>query len=357
MTTSGTVSQTTFTTRQVVDHAFRQCRLRPQQIGAEQLQTATECLYLLLSELPNYGIQLWTIEKRILPLYEALADVTLPDGTVDVLNQNWRQLTRASGTNTSSAGGTVANAFDDDFDTACTQTATNGNIQTLFAAETQVTTVGYLSNATAPDFDAVIERSDDGVTWTTVLTITDADMVDEEWQWWDLDGAVASLYWRFRATGGATIDVRELYWGNTPQEIPLAPISQDNYTALPNKTFQGQPVQFWLDRQRAAPVMHLWPVPGYTQRYGQLTVWRTRQVEDVGLLSQTLDIPQRWYRAVVAMLAAAIAVEIPEVDGEWAVSLYKLAYAPDDGALARAMQEEEDGMPFMITPQISAYTA
>jgi hypothetical protein len=60
---SGTVSQTVFNTRKVVDHAFRRCRLPPEGVGSEQLTVALESLYLILSQLANRGLQLWCIER------------------------------------------------------------------------------------------------------------------------------------------------------------------------------------------------------------------------------------------------------------------------------------------------------
>jgi hypothetical protein len=81
---SGTVSQTTFNTRKVIDHAFRRCRLPPQGVSSEMIATANEALYLILSNLANRGIQLWCIQKDILPLYEAVSEIPLPVGTVDI---------------------------------------------------------------------------------------------------------------------------------------------------------------------------------------------------------------------------------------------------------------------------------
>jgi hypothetical protein len=89
---SGTVSQTVFNTRKVIDHAFRRCRVPPQGVGAELLEVAQENLYLILSDLANRGLQLWCIEKLILPMYVNMAQVPVPVGTVDLLNTNLRTL-------------------------------------------------------------------------------------------------------------------------------------------------------------------------------------------------------------------------------------------------------------------------
>ena len=88
MATSGTVSTTNFTTRRVIDHAFRRCRLGAQQITSEMIDVAKDQLYLILSNLANRGLQLWCIERSILPMYEGNGAVPMPLGTIDVLNTN-----------------------------------------------------------------------------------------------------------------------------------------------------------------------------------------------------------------------------------------------------------------------------
>ena len=98
MATSGTVSTTQFTTRQVIDHAYRRCRLGAQQITSEMIDVANDQLYLILSNLANRGVQLWCIERTVLPLYEGQGSVPLPLGTVDLLNTNLRTLQEATGT-------------------------------------------------------------------------------------------------------------------------------------------------------------------------------------------------------------------------------------------------------------------
>src|SRR5688572_17520457 len=111
MATSGTVSTTVFTTRKVIDHAFRRCKLAPQQISAEYIDTAKDLLWLFLSTLASKGITLWTVQKEIIPIYGYVQDVPLPVGTVDLLDANLRNIDRPTGTYDSSEGD-AENAFD-----------------------------------------------------------------------------------------------------------------------------------------------------------------------------------------------------------------------------------------------------
>lgn len=327
MAYSGTVSQTTFNTRKVIENAARRCKLPPQSLSAEHVEVANDQLYLLLSDLSNRGIQLWTIEKQIYPLYDGVGDITLATGTLDVLNSNLRTLQQVTGINT---------------DTSTSRTV-------FFTTPTFVTTVGIKWSAAGVPLS--LQRSDDGVTWTTIQTETPTASAGD-WTWFDLDSSVATTYFRVLATSG-TLGFSRIYLGNTPTEIPLARISRDDYTNLPNKSFQSnRPLQYWFDRQVQQPIMHLWPVPNNSAEVYQIVLWRQRYIMDVGTMTEEIEVPQRWYDAIVAMLAAKLAMEYIEVDAQ----MIPMLDAKAKEALYFAQQEERDNSPMMILPNISMYT-
>lgn len=359
MTVSGTVSQTQFPTRKIIDHAFRRCKLPTQLITSEHLSIAQDVLYLLMSELVNKGIPLWCIEKQLLPMYEGSTEVTCPTGTVDVLNLNIRQLQRLSGTTTASEG-TADYATDGDVTTACTQTTPGGNIKIAFDSETSITNLGILPNATGT-WNIAVQTSPDDVTYTTVYSDATFAAVAGEWQWIDLYDVSTTAsgtalndvqYVKLVATAPTVLDVLEFVVANNPSEIPMARINRDDYQSLPDKTFQGRPVQFWLDIQRDDPVIRLWPAVQLQYTFYQLVLTRKRYLMDVGTLTQTLDFPQRWYEAVVGELAARLAIEIQEVDVGLLPTLRGLA----DRAMQVAWDGEEDSSPVFFRINLSPYT-
>ena len=327
MAFSGTTSQTVFNTRKVIDNAIRRCRLPAQQITSEHIDIANDQLYLLLGELANQGTPLWCIEKVLVPLYDGQGDVTLSSATVDILNSSLRSLQSVTGTNTT----------------------TSTSVTTDFGSATFVTTVGVLwSGASVP---LSLQRSNDGVTWTTIQSETPS-AVSGEWTWFDLDTSIAAAYFRVLATSGV-LSASQVYLGNTPTEIPLSRMNRDDYTALPNKFFQSsRPLQFWFDRQVRQPIMHMWPVPNSAATTSQLVIWRQRYIMDVGSMTQEVEVPQRWYEALVAGLAARMAMEIIEVDPGIIPMLDQKAAV----ALNIAQMEERDNSPMTIAPNISMYT-
>ena len=327
MAYSNTVSQTVFNTRKVIENAIRRCKMPAESITAEYVDIANDQLYLLLADLANMGAPLWCIEKQILPLYDGEGYITLDTKVVDILNSNLRQLQSVTGTNTT---------------TSTTRTI-------AFSGDTFVTTVGV--RWTAASVPIALERSVDNIVWTTIQTETPVAIAGE-WTWYDLDSSIATLYFRVRATSG-TLSFSEIYTGNTPTEIPLARMNRDDYTNLPNKSFQSnRPLQFWYDRLIPNPVMRLWPVPNSGAITSQIVLWVQRYIMDVGTMTQQVEVPQRWYEAIVSMLAAKMALEIMEVDA----GLISLLDAKAERALYVAQAEERDNSPMMMAPNIAVYT-
>lgn len=356
MATSGTVGATTLTVNTLLEHAARRVGIPTGEITAEMGEIAKNSLYFYLTNLGNAGVNLWTVERRALGVVVGQRSITLPVGTIDVLNANWRTLSRVlTGSGASSAGGIAANAFDADVDTYCQQTSPNGNISYDFGADTRITTIGLMTYG-AVALTPVFEYSSDGTTWANLYTptpdggATTIQFTDKVFQWWDITTTQSCRYIRLRETGGATLAVRELFFGNTPVEITMARLNRDDYSNLPNKDAAGNPLQFYVDRMRAYPVMNLWQVPN--NWFGSIVVYRHRHIEDVTALIQEVEVPQRWHNALVCALAASLAIEVPGIAPEKIAMLDQMSQrATNDAA-----NEERDASPIFYTPGITVYT-
>lgn len=329
MAVSGTVSTTVFNTRKVVDHAYRRCRIPPEGISSEQISFALDTLYLILSMLANRGLQLWCIESYLMPLYQAQGLITLPNGVVDILNTNLRTV--------------------EVLNTTTTNTTTSTTYQTNFSVATQVTTVGIEWSGASTSY--ALETSTDGATWTTLETEANPNATAGTVTWSDIQGSLATLYFRVRAVTG-TLNQTQVILANTPNEIPMARLNRDDYVNLPNKAFQGRPLQFWVDRLLNAPVLYLWPVPSPQFVTAQVVVWVKRYIMDVGTMTQEIEVPQRWYDAIVYVLAARLAEETPSVDPQMIAILDQKAQR----SLLEAENEERDNSPIYLTPNIAVYT-
>jgi hypothetical protein len=320
---------TVFNTRKVIDHAYRRCRIPPEGISSEQIDFALDTLYLVLSMLANRGLQLWCIERYLMPLYEAQGLITMPNGIVDILNTNLRTIE-------------VVNENTTDTTTSTTYT-------TIFPAQTQVTVIGIEWSGASTSY--ALETSNDGTTWTTLSTQDNPNATAGMVTWVDVQGSLATTYFRVRATTGV-LNQTQVIFANTPNEIPMARLNRDDYVNLPNKTFEGRPLQFWCDRQLNNPVLYLWPVPSAQFVTAQVVVWVKRYIMDVGTMTQEIEVPQRWYDSIVYVLAARLAEETPTVDPQMIAILDQKAQR----ALLESENEERDNSPIYLTPNIAVYT-
>ena len=356
MATSGTVGATVIDVQQLIDHGARRCGKLAEELTSEQQTSARESLFFLLSNLANLGINYWAIDKEVIGLQANKYIYSLPVGTVDVLNALYRTMSQPTGSYATSAGGVVANVYDNDVATFCQQTSANGNIQVDYGTGNPVYagSIGilpYVAGGGSSTLSYIYEYSTDGSTWNTLYDAGSTTITDNQWIWQDIDPGQSVSYYRVRAYSGTTLALREWYVGNNSTEITMARLNRDDYTNLPNKNFTAnQPFQFWLDRTISQPTMYVWPTP--SDPFVQMTVWYSRQIQDVGALQGQLEIPQRWYEAVVMMLAHRMSLELPQVATDRITYLEKMA----DTYLMQAENEERDKSPIYLAPNISVYT-
>lgn len=326
MAYSGNISGGTTNALKVIDHAFRRCRLPAQAITAEMHDYALDNLRFMLNELANIKTPSWCIEKLILPMYENQPIVTLPVGTVEVLNLNYRVLQLLSG-----ASVTTANSYTVNFTT-----------------KTVVNTVGIKWSAAA--VPVTFQVSNNGISWTTVGT-SSATAAAGDITWTDISGALAYTY--FRVTAASPLNFSLITLGNLPQEIPLGQLNRDSYVNQSNKVFPGRPSNYYFQRDLPEPIVNLWPAPFSASEAAQLVLWRHRQIMDTENLRQDVEIPARWQEAIIDGLAARVAAETPQVDPQiMAVREQKAAMS-----MQRAWDGDNDGSPIQINPGIRAYTA
>jgi hypothetical protein len=218
----------------------------------------------------------------------------------------------------------------------------------IFTSSTVVSTVGIEWSAAAVPLTFSV--SNDNLTWTVVDTVTPSATAGQI-TWFDIYPAIAYQYFKITATSG-TLSYSLITLGNTPSEIPFGVLNRDSYVAQSNQIFAGRPTTYWFQRDINQPILHLWPAPNLAAEGAQLIVWRHRQIMDVGTLQQELDIPQRWYEAIVSQLAYKLAMEIDVVDANLLVPLSQAAAL----TMNTAWNGDNDGSPTTIQPWIAPYT-
>jgi hypothetical protein len=147
------------------------------------------------------------------------------------------------------------------------------------------------------------------------------------------------------ALGADVIDILSLIVSRDGTDYSLSRLSRDDYITIPNKTTDGRPNQFFLDRQ-VTPSLKLWPVPDNSTDvvyYNALT-----RMDDADTYINNMDMPFRFYPCLAAGLAYYISVKrAPQ-----RVQLLKAMYEEE---FERAMTEDRDRASFNVVPQYDYY--
>jgi len=356
MAYSGTVDQTVVTVQNLIDNGARRAGKLAEELTIEQVQSAKQSLFFVLSNLINQGIQYFAIKKQVYGLQPAQYEYTLPPGGVDVLNALYRYMTQPVGSYSASDGSGTNNIADDNVNTYNQMTVANGNYSVNYGTNNPqyIGSIGfmpYIANYGSATWNYQFQTSIDGISWITLYTGTSVAVTDGQWVWQDIDPGAINQYYRMVATNGTTLALRELYFGVNSTEITMARLNRDDYTNLPNKNFTAnQPFQFWVNRTIPQSTITLWPTP--QSAFYQMTVWYSSQIQDVGALSGSLAVPNRWLLAIQSMLAHQMSLELPGVD------MARVTYLEGQAEkyFQMAEQEERDKSPIYLAPNISVYT-
>jgi len=326
MTTSGTVASTVIDTSALIEHAFRRVRVLPSAQTPETVLIAKECLYMLLLNLGNRGLNLWCVDKVILGVQAGRATYTTPPGTLDVLNVVHSEPVLATSSFSVTAAGGVAS----------TGVVKGVRLGVKFSSAYS----GALTLGT----------SDDNVTFSTVNSIEASVYQANQYYWFDLSKIENKPFYSITGFLPTLPVVSDLLVCISLYDLPMTQWNRDTYMAINAKTQQGHPAINYFFEKKLTPTLTLWPIPDRDTNH--LTLFIHRQPQDVGTLIQQLDIPQRWLDGIIWLLAARLCFELPTVDATVAQMVVQMS----DKQVFEAEQSETDGAPIYLTPSIGVYS-
>jgi len=141
--------------------------------------------------------------------------------------------------------------------------------------------------------------------------------------------------------GPDIIDVLSVVVRRSNTDFSLDRVSRDTFLSIPNKTTQGRPSQFFLDRQ-VTPSLNIWPRPENstdTVIYNALT-----RMDDADAQVNTLDMPFRFYPCLAAGLAYYLSIKRSPQRTQMLKAMYEEEFE-------RAMAEDRDRSSFNIVPR------
>lgn len=194
----------------------------------QKLDSAKRSIDLILLDWMNKSVNLWTLQGNYLSLNTGQGQYTLPNYVSNIVQANLRTSTRQlngiassnirqlNGLPTSSSGVAV-NAFDGNPLTACTQNAPNGNISYdygfVLPIEITISLVAITSQIQR-DYTISIQTSDDTIVWNDLQLIPVRTYFPNLAVELIIDVPIAARAYRILETGGATLNIQELYFVN-----------------------------------------------------------------------------------------------------------------------------------------------
>ena len=245
MATSGAYNFQNSSVNILIDKAYERLGTLPPLITAQKINSAFTAINLLLSEWTNRGLNLWTVTRDILTLNANQISYNLPDNAIDILEASVRQSVRELNGTPFSSSGVAANAFDNNPATACTQNAPDGNIGFDFGADSSIMLqmVGIQSNANLT-YTLVFEYSSDNINWFNALTLQPYEFTTGKLKFFELYTPNFARYFRMRETGGATLNIQELYFNDNIVDLLMSPMARYTYEAITNKYVPSLPLNF-----------------------------------------------------------------------------------------------------------------
>ena len=96
------------------------------------------------------------------------------------------------------------------------------------------------------------------------------------------------------------VDLLEVVLRRDGTDFELQKISRGEYLTVPNKTTEARPSQYYFDR-KINPVINIWATPENST--DQIVYYYVQRIEDADTLTNTTDMPFRFYPCMVAGLA------------------------------------------------------
>ena len=163
-----------------------------------------------------------------------------------------------------------------------------------------------------------------------------------------------STYTIYRSTADGTSDATAIYgvddileasYRNASSvDTPLTKINRSTYQALANKTSEGTPSQYFVQRFIDKITITLYLTPGSTEAGNFLNFYYVNRIQDAGAYTNDVDVPYRFVPCMIAGLAYYLGVKFaPD-----RVQMLKMLYEDE---LNRALTEDGSSSSSFITPK------
>ena len=161
-------------------------------------------------------------------------------------------------------------------------------------------------------------------------------------------------YTMYRSTSDGTSDATAVYGVDDVLEAsyrnassvdtPLTKINRSTYQALSNKTSEGQPTQYFVQRFIDKVTVTLYLTPGSSEAGNFINYYYVKRIQDVGNYTNATDVPYRF----VPCMVSGLAFYLSQKKNPQMTQSLKLYYEDE---LQRALTEDGQRSSVHIVPQ------
>jgi len=163
-----------------------------------------------------------------------------------------------------------------------------------------------------------------------------------------------ATYTMYRSTDDGTSDATAIYGvddileaayrNSSSVDFPLTKINRSEYQSLSNKTDEGTPTQYFVQRFIDKVTITLYLTPGSTEAGNTINYYYVKRIQDAGAYTNVSDVPYRFVPCMVSGLAYYLSQKkAPQRTAE-----LKLLYEDE---LQRALTEDGSSSSSYITPK------
>ena len=163
-----------------------------------------------------------------------------------------------------------------------------------------------------------------------------------------------ATYTIYRSTSDGTSDTTAIYGvsdileavyrNSSSIDTSITKIDRSTYQAIPNKTSEGVPSQYFVQRLVDKVTITLYQTPGSSEAGNFLNYYYVKRIQDVGSYTNAADVPYRFVPCMCSGLSYYLSQKFkPELTQQ-----LKLLYEDE---LQRALQEDGSPSSSYITPK------
>jgi len=306
---SGSYNFQSITAELIIREAYERIGILGDFTTAQQLDSATRSLNFLLSDWSNRNVNLWTLDTFFIGLKPGVNSYLLPSQRQNIIQAELRTSIRQLSGTAFSSSGVAANAFDADPKTACIETDQNGDIGYGYGANTPqiITFVGITSNIDV-DYTISIQGSNTALEddWDILRELGKLSFIKGVNQWFNIDNILPYQFYRIQESGGAILNIGEIYFNNFITDTTMTEISRYEYLTYPKKNMLGRPTVYYANYQ-IDPIITIWQTPSLI--YNCMFYSVQQMIQTVNSYTESINIQSSFYQPLVYGLAEMLAIK------------------------------------------------